>query len=429
MSRLGRPLPLWIALMVGALLLAGCAAPVVVRLELSPDSATLRPGETVRFTASLTGGSAALLWSASGGTLYDDHATFVAPPAAGDYEVTVVSAADPTLSRTAMVTVEPAPFEARIVFVSDRSPILTTSGDTALLEVEVLGSDGQPIAGGQVGWSSDDAATVSVAAAGDRSALVTAGSSTEGFATVTASFDGLEASPPVLIATPSAGTVVISSALVLDAAPGSVTLVRNAVTEALTVGQRLVSGDRAGLLVALTEVTLSPDSVTAATEPTTLVAGFDALEVTSTATSPEVSAALIDGRTAVVTHRTASGVTTQTIVDDVLCRASNDAEVDLDLSNAGVSLTFSPYAEAAIEIDASLDVVDFRVETGGTVAVSASAGHASFASPVGGVVTCSLELPALPGPSLPLAMFSLSLRPVPILGVELEAATPCRRSR
>jgi hypothetical protein len=80
-------------------------APATVAVSVSPSAASLSTGGTQQFTATVTGTrNTAVTWSASGGTV-SASGLYTAPSLAGTYVVTATSAADPTKSASAVVTV------------------------------------------------------------------------------------------------------------------------------------------------------------------------------------------------------------------------------------------------------------------------------------------------------------------------------------
>jgi hypothetical protein len=79
-----------------------------VTVSVTPVSASMQPGQTKQFTAAVTGNSnTAVTWTATGGTI-SASGLFTAGATAGSFAVTAKSAADPTKTATATVTVNPA---------------------------------------------------------------------------------------------------------------------------------------------------------------------------------------------------------------------------------------------------------------------------------------------------------------------------------
>src|SRR5262249_15499507 len=84
-----------------------------VRVAISPQQASIMPGQTVTLTADVSGTargqSSAVIWSvqegASGGTV-DSSGKYTAPTTAGSYHVVATSVADSSKSATATVTVD-----------------------------------------------------------------------------------------------------------------------------------------------------------------------------------------------------------------------------------------------------------------------------------------------------------------------------------
>ncbi len=77
----------------------------VVQVSVSPTSASLQPGQTRQFTATVTGNAnTAVTWTATGGTI-TSAGLYTAGTAAGLFAVTSASVADPTKTGNATVTV------------------------------------------------------------------------------------------------------------------------------------------------------------------------------------------------------------------------------------------------------------------------------------------------------------------------------------
>ncbi len=77
-----------------------------VGISVDPQTATVAPGFTQQFTATVTGTSTtAVIWSATGGQV-DANGLYTAPGQVGTYQVTATSHADPSKSASAPVTVQ-----------------------------------------------------------------------------------------------------------------------------------------------------------------------------------------------------------------------------------------------------------------------------------------------------------------------------------
>jgi len=108
-----RPRPL-LVLMLACGFAAGCGdgdpttPPAPVSISLTPATATVDQGGTATLSASVSGTSnTAVNWTSSGGNLAPQgaSATFTAPGSAGTFTITATSAADPSKSATATLTV------------------------------------------------------------------------------------------------------------------------------------------------------------------------------------------------------------------------------------------------------------------------------------------------------------------------------------
>ncbi len=89
--------------------------PNAVGVTVSPSNSTAQPGESLQFTAQVTGAAeTGVTWSLEGvGSLSKENGTYVAPAKIGAEETAIVRAtskADPTKSDAATVLLKPAPY-------------------------------------------------------------------------------------------------------------------------------------------------------------------------------------------------------------------------------------------------------------------------------------------------------------------------------
>ena len=96
-----------------------------IDVEITPNSATLGPGDTQQFTAAVTNAANTdVTWTATGGAI-DPDGTYIAGTATGTFHVTATSVADPSVTGTAFVqvteesTLRLVPF----CFAQDRPPL------------------------------------------------------------------------------------------------------------------------------------------------------------------------------------------------------------------------------------------------------------------------------------------------------------------
>jgi len=107
-----------------------------VSLSVAPNPASLQPGKTQQFTATVTGtANTAVSWSASSG-MVNSSGMYTAPNAAGNYTVKATSMADTTVSASAAVTVT-APVAVTISPTSASLP----SGGTQQFIATITGSN------------------------------------------------------------------------------------------------------------------------------------------------------------------------------------------------------------------------------------------------------------------------------------------------
>ncbi|MEM7735342.1 MAG: Ig-like domain-containing protein [Deinococcota bacterium] len=102
-------------------------------VSISPQTPSIRAGETVQFSATVAGGNDnAIRWIASGGTI-TSNGLYTALDIPGDYTVTAESVEDPTASASTTITVLPPPVTVRI---APRTATLLPGG-TQTFTVEV----------------------------------------------------------------------------------------------------------------------------------------------------------------------------------------------------------------------------------------------------------------------------------------------------
>ena len=113
------------------------SAPATVSVSVAPTSTTTTTNGTAQFTATVSGSTnTAVTWSATGGTV-STVGLYTAPSTAGTYTVKATSAADPTKSASASVSVS-APVTV-IVSVTPNNTTVTTNG-TVQFTATVTGS-------------------------------------------------------------------------------------------------------------------------------------------------------------------------------------------------------------------------------------------------------------------------------------------------
>jgi len=102
--------------------------PQTVSVSVSPTGATLQPGQTQQFTATVTGNSnTAVTWTATGGTI-SSSGLYTAGPSTGNFTVTATSAADTSKTATASVRIgssqlPPVPRQSDGAYVVVQSPV------------------------------------------------------------------------------------------------------------------------------------------------------------------------------------------------------------------------------------------------------------------------------------------------------------------
>lgn len=97
-------------------------------MTLTPNSKSIQPGQTAQFSATVVGATNnTVQWKATGGTI-DANGVYTAGANPGTYTITAVSQADPQVTSTATVTIDPA---AVAVSISPSSASVQTGQQTA----------------------------------------------------------------------------------------------------------------------------------------------------------------------------------------------------------------------------------------------------------------------------------------------------------
>ena len=173
-------------------------AQVVATVAVSPASASLEVGDTLRLSAEATDANghavagAEFSWSSGDESVATvDGAGLVTAVSEGEAAVTATSG---PASGGAAVSVSPAPPVATSLTVGPSTAELDALGATAQLSAEVLDQNGRPMPGAAVTWSSGDPSVATV----DESGLATAVGN--GQATITATSGSASGSATVTVA-------------------------------------------------------------------------------------------------------------------------------------------------------------------------------------------------------------------------------------
>ena len=310
----------------------------------------------------------------------------------------------------------------RIEFVSDQSALLTGIGQSYDFEVRVFDADDVEIPDATVQWYPGDDTVLSLEILGNRTARVTSTDFALGNVgiRVVSPRVGAQAEAQVIFADLKVGVFTFSSDEVtsVDRAaapdgPFTVVLPRNATTESISVGDVVISGDRAGLLDRVLSVDLGPTEVTLITELASLEDAFENLSYTASTLpvlgSSEDPDALPPGR-----HVLQS-------IDSADCKTENNSDAGLTTTGASVTFTHRLEVEVSVSI-VSGSLQSFELGPEASANVTGESGSLEWSSQVAGEVTCALELITFKTPPLPMHMFSFQLGVTPAIGVKAEAS-------
>jgi hypothetical protein len=322
-------------------------------------------------------------------------------------------------SKTFTIYVEPVAQLAQLRFVGDQSLFFSQPGQTRSVTVEVIGPDGAVIPNAQVEWSSTDPAGATVVSTGPQSAEVTIQTSAVGTTQIQATYPPLDltAQAQAILAVPAPETVLLSSSLVLaiDGDRGAIhqiTLSRTPETEALQAGAILVTGDLAGVMVRILDVTLEADRVILQVEPVAITDAFQELSVESS------------GDPVTLTYRRTQGTSSFALYskDGRLLRRGNggswtctgDAK-PADIGASGVNLIFQLIPRGGLVIK-DFAVQDFLLMLEGRAGYDVGITF-KLTGQVSG--KCELEFPEWKLPAIPVSILSVTPSFARKIGFEL----------
>jgi uncharacterized protein YfaP (DUF2135 family) len=287
----------------------------------------------------------------------------------------------------------------RVEFLSDRSVALPSHGATAILRAQVVDFAGRAIPGAEISWTSSNPDAVEVAPSGSQSAVVTAIGYPPLSAVVSARYRDSRADAVIALATPTDATVLLPSDTVLSIQGNTVHLRRTPLTLALSTGQVLVTGDRAGLLDRILSVQFLSDQVVLDIEPAKVIDAFSELEIGVRTVASTVSAT--SDKAGSQNH--VSGVE---VPGKTSCEVNGVASLDIHLEDEKIEPVFD--LSSAFLLRISKDggffsrgiVEEFVVSVSGTVGIQMSTPTLVLGPAVGGEVECKRSLGTIPVPFL-----------------------------
>jgi len=337
------------ALILGAFAAIGCEVPVAtdqagtaVQLLVSPKTSSLRTGQTTQFIAvglTSTGDTAnvAVSWSVTGGDITDTSTTshnrhlsmYKSPTSPGHYKILAKTA---TLTDSAVVDVSTVPVASVAVTPASAGMV---AGQTVQLTATTLDSTSAALTGRVVTWGSSNSAVATVNGSG----LVTGVA--PGSATITATSEGKSGTAAVTVTvmsvpvatvgvTPASANMTVGQTAQLTATPrdasgnaltGRVVTWGSSNSAVATVnGSGLVTGVAAGsaTITATSEGKSGASSVTVALAPVASVTVSPATVSQVVGTVQQLTATLRDASGNVLTGRTVSWSSSNTLVATVL---------------------------------------------------------------------------------------------------------------
>ncbi len=321
---------------------------------------------------------------------------------------------------------------ARIKFIGDQTVVFDEIGEQASFRAILVDSDGIEIPNIDLVWSLATSSDIQLLASDGSTATVKSLSNTVGDTLLTATYPpiGVSVDAQILIADLAPNTVYLSSQNALDKVgtldSETVTLQRNATTEAIQVGDIIVSGDAAGILIRITSISMTVDQVILTGEPVALTDAFENLSITNSSVQMHSVNMEYDFDTRVVTTSvdTINGMkaATHSILDKIECKDEYENNVGLSISGGSITLNSSFGVGGSLVIkDSTVDDFSLKAELNANVA--ATTGSLIFSTELSAGVTCKLTLPTINTPSVPIyALLSAKLGVTPVVGVDAAAA-------
>jgi hypothetical protein len=167
-----------------------------------------------------------------------------------------------------------------IRFDSDATAIFTSSGQQADFSVVFENAEGQAMSTAGLEWCLDDETHLDVSVSGPTATIGSTGFELGSVGVVVRDpATNTIGRGLVMFADMAPNTSYVSSASVVEIAPDQVILSRDAETEAIQVGDIIVSGSQTGILVTVLGVTLTADQVILTVEPAALTDAFENLAI------------------------------------------------------------------------------------------------------------------------------------------------------
>ena len=313
-----------------------------------------------------------------------------------------------------------------IIFESDQSVLLEQIGQTATLSAVIVDSRGQTVHL-PLSWELEANPFVSLLGSNDHSALVQLNGM--GVATVqltASSIDlGISANAPIVLADLAPDAMYVSSKDVISNDQGSMMVVlrRTAATELIQIGDVILSGDRAGVLVRVLGVSLTPEEVILSVEPAAITDALENADINA-GTPPQEFHVRFDGArkrlTVMKDGEVIRGDAEPT--SNLECKFEDESDFGLEVEDGTIDWAFTTSLGARLKIVAG-EVQEFSLAITESLDLNATTGSLEFSSVLAGTATCELELNPIQPPAVPVNVFSFNFRLNPRLGVEVSGST------
>ena len=407
----------------------GTTKTLPLSLTLSPENVSLKPGESITFTATVSNSNDKTVdWTVNGGSLSGSGltVTYTAPefPAFASYELTVSSTKEPNIFKTANITITKS--QAKIEIASS-SLIFTKVGASRQISARVLDDSGTPVPNARLSWSSSNPAELSVSETG----LVTSKTDV-GSAVITAKYQDL---PPAHIVASAVElgpntffvqddlvlnlTVIESQAFETLTFPQRITveLRRTPETEALSKNTILVSGPESGLIHKIASTSLNAASVVLTASLVNMTDAFKAMNINVDVPGEPYLVSVEDAAISLTSQST--GVTTQaSLTENCKFIAGNPIKIEIK----GTKFTFPLRSNFMVNYEIeNFSVKSLSVIVKLTAGIEGQLGELTLANQFSGGFVCEIELTPIPAIAVAAGPFIFGLSGTPTFGFEASA--------
>lgn len=401
------------AMIVLAMLLAACSTSsnqftssqpsIQISAENLENGATVPEFSMVQFSATITGADSRLEWSvnSSEARLIDNdsrndpynYTVSVLVPSA-DIATLVVTATDTATNtqESFSLNVRANQSDRRIVFTTSPSILIPNKATSRVLEARVLNAKNQPV-DAAITFTSSNPQAISVTADTAQNATVHVLSNEASSAVITARYDGLEATTVVVFATLAEGAYYVAADAIQSANANQVTLSRNAATEALAVGDVVVSDGAYGLGDRITALEVQDNTVVLTVENARPEHIYDSISTDVQVPVAHIEAKLVGDGNGIVTSYSPNGeLMGQTLIDGSTCTTADGTNTELALEGTDITLKTDVVSDFQYEASRYYGTTKFKLVLKTTTDLKITSGKMTFNNASGKEISCTVDL-------------------------------------